>query len=421
MNRILPDNLTPTNMKPNRFTFPNSEGIMLSAQMEWPANQQPHNYAIFAHCFTCNKNFHAVRAISKALAGRGFAILSFDFTGLGQSEGNFEDADFSGNVKDIVSAARFLEDKFRAPTLLLGHSLGGAAVIQAAEYIETVRAIATIGSPAKAEHVKKVFEEHLPAIGTTGMTKVDLGGRPFLIRQQFVDDLRNHVPAETLRRLKKAILILHSPQDRIVGIENAAQLYQEAHHPKSFISLDGADHLLTKKSDSGYAGEVIAAWASRYLDIPGEPSLESEYQTVALTGDKESGYTTLIKAGKHCITADEPEDVGGNDFGPTPYQLLASSLAACTAMTLRMYANRKSLDIEEIKVHVTHSKRYSDDAVHDNQMDARIERFERLVEVEGDIDEKQRKRIIEIANKCPVHKTLEGRISITTRYFPQKG
>lgn len=402
-------------MKPNHFTFPNTEGMTLSAQMEWPANQEPHNYAIFAHCFTCNKNLHAVRAISKALAGRGFAVLSFDFTGLGQSEGNFSDANFSGNVKDIVSAAQFLKDEFKSPALLLGHSLGGAAVIQAAESIGTITAIATIGAPAKAEHVKKVFEEHLPEIETTGMAKVHLGGRPFLIRQQFVDDLRSHVPADALKKLRQAILILHSPQDQIVGVENAAELYQEAHHPKSFISLDGADHLLTNKSDSNYAGEVIAAWANRYIELPEERSLESEYQTAALISGKESGYTTLIKAGKHFVTADEPEDVGGNDFGPTPYQLLASSLAACTAMTLRMYANRKGLDLKEIKVHVNHTKRYSDDAAQSNEVGARIDHFERLVEVEGDLDESQRKRLIEIAEKCPVHKTLEREITITTR------
>lgn len=390
---------------------------MLSAHMEWPANQEPHNYAIFAHCFTCNKNLHAVRAISKALAGRGFAVLSFDFTGLGQSEGDFSDGNFSGNVKDIVSAAQFLKDKFEPPALLLGHSLGGAAVIQAAEYIDTIRAIATIGAPAKAEHVKKVFEEHLPEIERTGMAKVDLGGRPFLIRQQFVDDLRSHVPADRLKGLEQAILILHSPQDRIVDIENAAALYQGARHPKSFISLDGADHLLTNKADSNYAGEVIAAWANRYVELPEKPSLESEYQTAALISEKESGFTTLIKAGRHFFTADEPEDVGGNDFGPTPYQLLASSLAACTAMTLRMYSNRKGWDVKEIKVHVSHTKRYSDDAAKESQVDARIEHFERLVEVEGELDESQRKRLIEIANKCPVHKTLEGEITIATRYL----
>ena len=388
--------------------------------MEWPANEQPHNYAIFAHCFTCNKNFRAVRAISKALAGRGFAVLSFDFTGLGQSEGDFPDANYSGNVKDIVSAARFLEEQFKGPALLLGHSLGGAAVIQAAELIETVKAVATIGAPAKAEHVKHLFEDHLTEIGTEGEAKVNLGGRPFLIKQQFVDDLRKHAPAEVLSSLRKAVLILHSPQDRVVDIENAAQLYQKAHHPKSFISLDGADHLLTNNSDSSYAGEVIASWASRYLDTPEAPSLESEYQTVALTGDKESGFTTLVKAGRHSLTADEPEDVGGNDFGPTPYQLLASALAACTSMTLRMYANRKKMDVKEIKVHVSHSKRYSDDAENGDNMSARIDHFERIVEIEGDIDEKQGDRMIEIANRCPVHKTLEGHIVITTGPMPVK-
>lgn len=401
-------------MQPAHFDFPNSEGIMLSAHMEWPANEHPHSYAIFAHCFTCNQNFRAVRVISKALAGRGFAVLSFDFTGLGQSEGDLHEADYSGTIGDIVSAAKFLEDKFKGPALLLGHSLGGAVVIQAAEFIDTVQAVATIAAPAKAEHINHLFEERPKSTGTEGVTRVDLGGRPFLIKQQFVDDLSRYVPEDSLSKLRKALLILHSPQDRVVDIENAAQLYKKGHHPKSFISLDGADHLLTKDSDSGYAGEVIASWASRYLDTPEAPALESEYQTVALTGDKESGFTTLIKAGRHSLTADEPVDVGGNDFGPTPYQLLASSLAACTSMTLRMYANRKNMDVKEIKVHVTHSKRYSDDVVKGEEPSARIDHFERIVEIEGDIDEKQRERMLEIANMCPVRKTLEGRMVINT-------
>lgn len=385
--------------------------------MEWPANQQPHTYAIFAHCFVCSENFHAVRAVAKALASRGFAVLSFDFTGLRQSGGNPDEVSFSGSVNAIEAAARFLEDKFAAPALLLGHSLGGAAAIQATESIASVRAIATIGAPANAGQIEKLFEERTSAGGTAKTVKTNLGGRPFLMKQQFVDDLQNRVPTETLRKLREAVLILHSPQDRIVGVDNAAELYRSAYHPKSFVSLDGADHLLSEKSDSRYAGEVIAAWASRYLDMPKAPSLESDYQTVALTGDRESGFTTLIKAGKHSITADEPEDVGGNDFGPTPYQLLASSLAACTTMTLRMYANRKNLNVEEIQVHVSHSKRYSDDVTHENQKDARIDHFERMIKIEGDITEAQRTRMVEIANRCPVHKTLEGRISITTGYL----
>lgn len=403
-------------MKPNHFTFPNSEGTILSAQMEWPANQKPHSYAIFAHCFTCSKNFYAVRTISRAMANRGFAVLSFDFTGLGRSEGKFQDANLSGNVDDIIAAAKFLKDKFDGPSLLIGHSLGGVASILAAGEIDSVIAVATIGAPSEAEHVTRIFEEHLTGIETAGAAKVRLGGRPFLIKQQFVDDLRNHVVTHVLKELRKAILILHSPQDVIVGIENAAELYQQAHHPKSFISLDGADHLLPNKEDANYAGEMIASWASRYLNLPGKALLESEYETVALIGDKESGYTTLAKAGKHFITADEPEDVGGNDFGPTPYQLLASSLAVCTAMTLRMYADRKGFDVKEIKIHVNHSKRYSDDAG-SNAKAARIDHFERMVEVEGNIDEEQRKRLVEIANRCPVHRTLEGEITIATRYL----
>ena len=385
--------------------------------MEWPADQRPHTYAIFAHCFTCGKNLHAVRNISKAMAGRGFAVLSFDFTGLGESEGSFPETNFSGNVADLIAAAKFLEQEFEAPALLVGHSLGGVAVIQAAALIQTIKAIATIGSPAQADHIKNIFREGLSEIESKGMVEVDLGGKPFLIKQQFIKDLREHSVTQTLSLLQKAVLLLHSPQDEIVGIENAAELYQAANHSKSFISLDGADHLLSRKSDSNYAGEVIATWAARYLKLPEEPSLDTEHQTIASTGDEESGYTTLIKAGHHYITTDEPEDAGGDDFGPTPYQLLSSSLAACTAMTLRMYANRKGLDVKEIKVHVDHFKRYSDDSANSNQPEARLDHFERLLEVDGNLTGEQLEHLVEIANKCPIHKTLLGGITITTKHL----
>ena len=351
------------------------------------------------------------------MAGRGFAVLSFDFTGLGESEGSFPETNFSGNVADLIAAAKFLEQEFEAPALLVGHSLGGVAVIQAAALIQTIKAIATIGSPAQADHIKKIFREGLSEIESKGMVEVDLGGKPFLIKQQFIKDLREHSVTQTLSLLQKAVLLLHSPQDEIVGIENAAELYQAANHSKSFISLDGADHLLSKKSDSNYAGEVIATWAARYLKLPEEPSLDTEHQTIASTGDEESGYTTLIKAGHHYITADEPEDAGGDDFGPTPYQLLSSSLAACTAMTLRMYANRKGLDVKEIKVHVDHFKRYSDDSANSNQPEARLDHFERLLEVDGNLTGEQLEHLVEIANKCPIHKTLLGGITITTKHL----
>lgn len=403
-------------MKPTHFTFQNAEDTTLAAHMEWPANQQPHTYAIFAHCFTCSKNLNAVRHISKALAGRGFAVFSFDFTGLGQSEGRFEDATFSANVADLIAAADFLKKEFISPALLVGHSLGGATVIQAASQIDSVVAVATIGAPADVEHVKHIFNQQLPAIKSSGIAQVDIGGRPFTIRQQFIDDLSNHSVTETLSKFGKAILLLHSPQDQTVSIGNASLLYQAAKHPKSFVALDGADHLLTNTRDSHYVGEVIAVWANRYVVLSEDPSLETEHQTVALIGDEDSGYTTLIKAGKHSITADEPEDAGGNDFGPSPYQLLTSSLATCTAMTLRMYANRKNLEVKEIKVHVNHSKRHCEDCATDDA-NARIDHFERLIEVEGDLTDEQRQRLLEIADKCPVHRTLQGNSKIQTHYI----
>ncbi|MGE0588680.1 MAG: alpha/beta fold hydrolase [Cyclobacteriaceae bacterium] len=398
-------------MKPTTFSFTNKDGIELSGKMDWPANQQPRAYALFAHCFTCGKSLNAVRNISKSLAGRGFAVFSFDFTGLGKSEGEFADTTFSANVDDLVAASRFLESEFASPALLIGHSLGGAAVIEAARRLMSVRAVATIGAPADTEHVTHIFDSNLQQLKQEGIAQVDIGGRPFTLKQDFVDDLKNHTVTETIGNLRKAVLLLHSPQDATVGIENAAILYTAATHPKSFISLDGADHLLTNKDDSQYVGEIIASWASRYLQQPSSVNLTTQHQTVALIGSEDNGYTTLVKAGKHYITADEPEDVGGNDYGPSPYELLSASLATCTAMTLRMYANRKKLPVDEIKVHVNHSKRHSEDSVNTE----RIDHFERLVELAGNLTEDQQSRLLEIANKCPVHKTLEGEIMVDTR------
>lgn len=398
-------------MKPTTFSFTNQDGIELSGKMDWPANQQPRAYALFAHCFTCGKSLNAVRNISKSLAGRGFAVFSFDFTGLGKSEGEFADTTFSANVDDLVAASRFLESEFASPALLIGHSLGGAAVIEAAKRLMSVRAVATIGAPADTEHVTHIFDSNLQQLKQEGIARVDIGGRPFTLKQDFVDDLKNHTVTETIGNLKKAVLLLHSPQDATVGIENAAILYTAAKHPKSFISLDGADHLLTNKDDSQYVGEVIASWAARYLYQPPSINLTTQHQTVALIGSEDNGYTTLVKAGKHYITADEPEDVGGNDYGPSPYELLSASLATCTAMTLRMYANRKKLPVNEVKVHVNHTKRHGEDSVNTE----RIDHFERLVELAGNLTEDQRNRLLEIANKCPVHKTLEGEITVDTR------
>ncbi len=403
-------------MKSKKINFTNAEGQSLSAIMDWPADQQPHNYAIFAHCFTCSKNLNAVRNISRTLASKGFAVLSFDFTGLGQSEGEFADTNFSANISDLLAAADFLTESYKAPTLLVGHSLGGAAIVKAAASIKSVKALVTIGTPSEATHVKHLFSDIEEEISDKGEAKVDLGGRPFTIKKQFLDDLEKQSVSDVLSDLRQSILILHSPQDSIVGIDNAAELYLAAHHPKSFVSLDGADHLLSSKSDSMYVGEVITSWAARYLKIEPVDTVDTEHQTVAVVGNKASGYTTFVKAGKHFLTADEPEDVGGSDLGPSPYELLSSSLATCTAMTLRMYANRKDLPIEQIKVHVNHSKKHCADCDDVENPGARIDHFERLVELDGDLDEQQLKRLLEIADKCPVHKTLEGKIRIETKY-----
>lgn len=398
-------------MKLSDYTFPNQEGQLLSAHMQWPANQEPHSYAIFAHCFTCGKNLNVVRHISTVLANRGFAVMSFDFTGLGESEGTFEESSIAANVTDLVSAAEFLETKFQPPALLVGHSFGGAAVILAAKQIQSVRAIATLGTPADLHHIKHLLGDYQSQLTNKGTATVSIAGRPFTIKSQFIEDLQRFSIAFTLSTLKKPLLILHSPQDEIVSIDNASIIYQAARHPKSFISLDGANHLLSKKEDSHYAAEIIATWAYRYLSI-NEPNIpETIHQTVATLGDKSSGYTTLIKAGRHYITADEPESVGGRDYGPSPYELLSASLATCTAMTLRMYANRKELNISEIKVHVNHNKQHSKDCA----TNERIDQFERIIEINGNLDEAQKVRLIEIADKCPVHRTLKSEIEITTK------
>jgi len=401
-------------MKRLKVKFLNKEGQELAARMELPANGQPHNYAIFAHCFTCNKNLNAIRNVVNRMTEAGFGVLSFDFTGLGESEGDFADTNFSSNVGDIVAAADFLTKEYSAPALLIGHSLGGAAVLFAADKIESVQAVATVGAPSNPEHVQHLIQSNVDTIEKNGAAEVNIGGRSFTIKKQFVDDLKKHTLPEVLKSMRKSLLIMHSPQDTTVGIENAAEIYTAAHHPKSFVSLDGADHLMTNKADSQYVGKVIASWAERYLRIDNGEALQSEAQTVVSIKDKTNKFLTQIQTGKHSILADEPTDVGGEDLGPSPYQLLTSALGACTAMTMRMYADRKGWEIEEIKVHLNHDKRYSDDCSDCEKPTSKIDHFERIIEVDSQLDEKQLQRLLEIANKCPVHRTLEGDVKVIT-------
>jgi len=400
-------------MSLQKITFQNKEGQTLVGRLELPVDQHPHNYAIFAHCFTCNKNLSAVKNIGKALTSKGFGVLRFDFTGLGESEGDFEDTNFSGNVEDLVAAADFLKENHDAPTLLVGHSLGGAAVIFATTEIDSVKAIATIGSPSNPNHVRHLFKSSLDEIEVSGKAIVNLSGRDFTIKKQFLEDLESKSMQVTARNLRKALLVMHSPKDTTVGIKNAEEIYHAARHPKSFVSLDDADHLLMNKKDSVYAGQVIAGWAQRYVDIPEEINLKSKHHIVASL-DTEDGFTTAMKVGNHYMTADEPISFGGNDFGPSPYEFVSAGLSACTAMTVQMYVRRKGWDLKNIEVHTSYGKSHAEDCENCESDGAKIDTFNREIKLTGDLDEKQIARILQITDKCPVHKTLLSETQVIT-------
>ena len=401
-------------MKFKKVHFTNTSGYRLSARLELPINKRPVAYAIFAHVFTGNKNLSATRHISRALTMNGIGVLRFDFTGLGESEGEFADTTFSSNVDDIIAAASFLEQEYEAPRILVGHSLGGAAVIFAADRLPSVLAIATVGTPSEPKHVQHLLKDRLEDIEKLGKATVNISGREFTIKREFLEDLNSKNMFKILSKLRKPILVMHSPQDLIVEIENAANIYQAAFHPKSFVTLDGADHMLTNKKDAAYAGNVIATWVTRYIPLPEQAPLSTSNQ-VAVRLDDEPGYTTEILAGFHKLIADEPEEVGGNDFGPDPYELLSSSLGACTAMTLKMYARRKKWPLKEVTVHLNHFKKYVDDCNGCEKSNSRLDHFERLIEIEGDLSQEQRTRLLEIADRCPVHKTLHGDIRVETK------
>jgi uncharacterized OsmC-like protein/esterase/lipase len=396
-----------------KVSFQNNENQTLAGRLELPANQHPHNFAIFAHCFTCSKNLIAVKNVSRALTSAGFGVLRFDFTGLGESEGDFENTNFSGNVEDLIAAAQYLKKAYKAPSLLIGHSLGGAAAIFAAAQLPEIKAVATINSPSDPKHVRHLIKNSVSEITETGKARVELSGRPFTIKKHFLDDLEKQQLNAVVNKFNKAILILHSPQDKLVGINNAEEIYMAAHHPKSFISLDGADHLLGKKEDSIYVGQVIAGWATRYLEIPKEIEISSKHDVVASL-NQDQIFTTDIKAGSHYFVADEPESYGGNNFGPSPYELVSAGLSACTAMTIQMYARRKKWDVQHVTVHTSYDKKHAIDCENCEDSTAKIDTFSREIKFEGNLDEKQIARLLQIADKCPVHKTLHTATQIIT-------
>ncbi len=401
-------------MSAPRIEFSGGTGETLAARLELPLDQEPRAFAIFAHCFTCSKNLNAVVHISRALAAQGIGVLRFDFTGLGESSGEFADTNFSSNVADLVAAADYLEAEHSAPELLVGHSLGGAAVLAAAARLDGVRAVATIGAPSEPAHVERLFRAGRTEIETTGEAEVDIGGRSFRIKKQFLDDISEACSEEAIGRLSASLLICHSPVDEIVDISNAERIYRAARHPKSFLSLDRANHLLTDSSDSQYVGLVLAAWADRYLagrdDAPALP-IAGEGSVVTRTAS--GGFQTEIRAGRHSLRADEPIRVGGTDRGPTPYDLLLAGLGACTSMTLRMYADRKGWPLEAAQVRLEHSREHLADCA-ECEKGAQIDVIQRSLSLEGPLDDAQRRRLIEIAERCPVHRTLERGARIST-------
>ncbi len=401
-------------MRSSKINFTNKHGEMLSGRLDLPANQVPHNFAIFAHCFTCTKDFSAVRNVSKALASEGFGVLRFDFTGLGDSDGDFADTNFSSNVSDLVCAANFLAKEYKAPSLLVGHSLGGAAAIFATAELDSILAVATIGAPSNPVHVKKQFGSQAEAVTKQGEAVVKLAGRDFTFKKQFFDDLESVSLPEAAKNVEAALLIFHSPQDATVSIKNAEEIYHVARHPKSFVTLDGSEHLLIDKQNAAYVGKVIAGWAGRYIPKEVDDTIKTTHQVVASL-DNEDGFTTQMKMGNHYSKADEPIRIGGNDFGPTPYELLAGSLSACTAMTIQMYAKRKDWLIENVEVHTSYSKSHAVDCeACENDDTAKIDTFTREIKLTANLDEKQKERLLQIADKCPVHKTLHSETQVLT-------
>ncbi|RMH83335.1 MAG: OsmC family protein [Calditrichaeota bacterium] len=406
-------------MRSQRVTFPNREGQRLAARLDLPVTGEPRAFALFAHCFTCTKNLKAVTNISRALTLHNIGVLRFDFTGLGESEGDFADTNFSSNVADLLQAAEFLQREYRAPRILIGHSLGGAAVLQAAEHIPSAVAVATIGAPFEPAHVTHLLADSRKEIEERGEAEVILAGRRFRIKKQFLEDLEMTRMEEKIRRLRKALLVFHAPGDNTVGIDNAARIFKAALHPKSFVSLDDADHLLTREQDSRYVGRVLAAWAEKYVEELAEtgkstPSLTPEANVVIARTGKE-GYYTEVMANGHPLVADEPVDYGGTNLGPSPYELLAAALGTCTAMTLRMYADRKQWPLEEVTVRVTHRKIHAEECGDCETTMGKLDVLDREVELSGALTPQQRQRLLEIANKCPVHRTLHSEIVVNTR------
>ncbi|MEH2540995.1 MULTISPECIES: bifunctional alpha/beta hydrolase/OsmC family protein [unclassified Bradyrhizobium] len=404
-------------MPSERFQFTGEGGHQLAAALDMP-DGPVQAYALFAHCFTCGKDVLAAKRIATALTAKGIAVLRFDFTGLGSSEGEFANSTFFSNVADLVHAADHLRETRTAPAILIGHSLGGAAILAAAGQIPEAKAVVTIAAPSDPVHVTHLFKDRLDDIRTHGTVEVQLAGRPFHIKREFLDDIAEHSLAAQIAKLHKALLIMHSPTDDTVGIDNATKIFVAAKHPKSFVSLSGADHLLSAKRDGAYVADVIAAWAERYIEPaaaqPASAASEAP-RHVVVRETRNSKFQQIVATGPHQMVADEPVAAGGQDSGPGPYDFLLAGLGACTSMTMRMYADRKSLPLDRVTVTLKHSKIHATDCAECETREGMLDQIDRVISIEGALDANQRTRLMEIADKCPVHRTLTSKIRIVTR------
>lgn len=404
-------------MPHERFQFTGEGGHQLAAALDTPDGPIL-SYALFAHCFTCGKDVLAAKRIATALAAKGIAVLRFDFTGLGSSEGDFANSTFSSNVADLVRAADHLRETRKAPTMLIGHSLGGAAILAAASQIPEAKAVVTIAAPSDPAHVTHLFKDRIEDIRTHGEVEVSLAGRPFRIKREFLDDIAEHGLMAKVTQLHKALLVMHAPTDDTVGIDNATHIFVAAKHPKSFVSLAGSDHLLTGKRDAAYVADVIAAWAERYIDTDvSEAAVDSGAapRHVVVRETRNSKFQQTVTMGPHKMLADEPVAAGGEDTGPGPYDFLLAGLGACTSMTMRMYADRKSLPLDRITVRLQHKKIHAEDCAECETREGMLDQIDRVIAIDGALDADQRKRLMEIADKCPVHRTLTSEVRIVTK------
>lgn len=406
-------------MPSKKITFTGSLGEPLAARLDLP-DVGATGFAVFAHCFTCSKDTKAAAYIARALAEQGIGVLRFDFTGLGGSGGDFGNTSFSSNIEDLLSAADYLRTHYQAPVLMVGHSLGGAATLAAAGRVPECRAVATIGAPFDPEHVRHQFEGDIEVIRSQGVASVAIGGRQFNVSQDFVDDLSGQPQHDRIRGLKKALLVMHAASDRIVGVDNARRIFQSAMHPKSFVSLDDADHLMNRETDARYAATVLAAWAARYIGGSGHAQpATTDAQPVpegfVRVSERGTGrFANTVSTNDHTVLADEPASYGGTNLGMSPYQLLQGALGACTTMTIRMYAQRKKWPLDRVSVDLQHDKIHASDCQDCETRDGRVDRITRKLSLDGALSDEQRARLLEIADKCPVHRTLHSEVSVVT-------